>query len=882
MIHALMNHLWQSTLFAVAAGLLTLILRKNGSYTRYWVWCAASYKFLIPFSLLTTAGNYLSWRSAPATSVPPMLDQFVQPFSLNAVVMPIIPSNAMPNAAPNPVWIWMAIWACGTFAVAIHWMVRWLRIRAVLRSATPLSLPPLLTNPLIRVRSSRMLIEPGVVGFFRPVLLLPDGISERLTPQQLQMIVTHEMCHVRRRDNLTAAIHMLVEAIFWFHPLVWWLGRRMIVEREAVCDEAVIASGGDREVYAEALLTVCKFYVESPLPSAAGVSGADLKKRIFRIMAGRAALKLNFSRKLLLSVAGFVAVAVPIVFGLANATQIAAESQPENTAVAGSVAAGPANPTHNRGESPAESNAATRAGDIGNYIEALGTVTPVNTVSVTSRVEGQIMDVRYTEGQMVHKGDPLVDIDPRPYQATLTQMEGQLARDQAVLATAISKQQADDQSQAVQQDKAMVQNDEGQVRNAQLNLEYCHITSPIEGRVGLRLMDTGNLVQANGTNPLVVITQLQPITVVFNVAEDRLPQIERQLRLGQRLAVDVFDRTQTKKFASGYLLAADNQIDAATGTVKLRAVFPNTDSSLFPNQFVNVRMEKSVAVQAAQAQSIPTNAAAPPPVFEVASIKPDHSGTNIVPTGKSDPSRFVANSTVKMLIDFAFNLRDFQVSGGPSWIGTERFSIDAKVEDSIAERLQNLPRAEQIEQMRLMVQSLLADRFKLSMSRQTKDLPTFALTIAKGGPKLIESIAPPSTFQGNSPLPTGRDSGPPTPPPGAVIMGMGLGGQVTLTGKSAPLASLVNMLSQQFNRPILDQTGLKSTYDFVLHWTSETGLGGRPPLPVAMGSADVAASETSGTSIFTAIQDQLGLKLESTKGPLDTIVIDHVEKPSEN
>lgn len=246
-----------------------------------------------------------------------------------------------------------------------------------------------------------------------------------------------------------------------------------------------------------------------------------------------------------------------------------------------------------------------RKGDIGVYVEALGTVTPVNTVSVVSRVQGEIMKVNYTEGQMVHKGDSLLVIDPRPYQAQLSEVQGQLAHDQATLnearidlerytaafsKNAIAKQQVDDQQQAVLQDEGTVKNDEGLVANAQLNLVYCNINSPIDGRVGLRLVDTGNLVQANSTNPLVVITQLQPITVIFSVAEDYLPQIRQQLRQGQRLKVDAFDRTQATKIAEGSLLSLDNQIDTTTGTLKLRAVFPNTDDSLFPNQFVNTRL----------------------------------------------------------------------------------------------------------------------------------------------------------------------------------------------------------------------------------------------------------------------------------------------------
>ncbi|MFZ0037359.1 MAG: efflux RND transporter periplasmic adaptor subunit [Candidatus Acidiferrales bacterium] len=250
-------------------------------------------------------------------------------------------------------------------------------------------------------------------------------------------------------------------------------------------------------------------------------------------------------------------------------------------------------------------SATAHAGDIGVYINALGTVTPVYTVTVTSRVQGEITNVYYREGQIVRKGDPLLDIDPRPYQAALTQAEGQLAHDQAVLnkdkidmdryqlafnRNAIAKQQLDDQQQTVLQDEGTVKNDQGSLDNAKVNLVYCHITSPIAGRVGLRLVDPGNIVQANSTTSLVVVTQLQPITVIFSVAEDYLPQIQQELRAGHRLDVIAFDHDQLKKIANGSLLTLDNIIDTTTGTVKLKAIFPNGDAALFPNQFVNARL----------------------------------------------------------------------------------------------------------------------------------------------------------------------------------------------------------------------------------------------------------------------------------------------------
>jgi len=249
--------------------------------------------------------------------------------------------------------------------------------------------------------------------------------------------------------------------------------------------------------------------------------------------------------------------------------------------------------------------AVAHQGDIGIYLNALGTVTPVYTDMVTSRVQGEITQVYYREGQMVQKGDPLIEIDPRPYQAALTQAEGQLAHDQAVLKeakidlerykqaldrNAIAKQQYDDQEQVVLQDEGTVKNDEGQLANAKVNLVYTHITAPIAGRVGLRLIDPGNIVQANSTTVLVVITQLQPITVIFSIAEDSLSQIQQQLRKGKKLTVDAFDREGSTKLASGALLTLDNVIDPTTGTLKLKAIFDNKDSALFPSQFVNVKL----------------------------------------------------------------------------------------------------------------------------------------------------------------------------------------------------------------------------------------------------------------------------------------------------
>ena len=244
-------------------------------------------------------------------------------------------------------------------------------------------------------------------------------------------------------------------------------------------------------------------------------------------------------------------------------------------------------------------------GNIGVYLDAIGTVTPVYTASITSQVTGPVIAVHFTEGQIVAKGAPLVDIDPRPFQATLLQAQGTLDRDQAILAqammdrdryreawarNAIPKQTLDDQEKIVLQDEGTVKNDQGTVAFDQVQLGYCHITAPISGRVGLRLVDPGNVVQASGSTTLAVITQLQPITIIFTIPEDNLGQVAPRLRQRARLPVEAFDRAALKKVASGTLLTLDNQIDTTTGTVKARASFDNKDSALFPNEFVNTRL----------------------------------------------------------------------------------------------------------------------------------------------------------------------------------------------------------------------------------------------------------------------------------------------------
>lgn len=607
---ALANHLWQSTLFVLAAALLTVALRKNQARIRYWIWLAASLKFFIPFAPLIALGKQLGWLRSSGEAQAGVyftIEQIGQPFTsptvggIRAAASPIHLSAA--SALPPTVLI--LLWLGGFAAVVAIWCVRWRRISAVIRQSTPVldgiemeilrRLESTLEIPTqLKILSSPTTLEPGIFGIARPVLLWPEGISARFTPEHLEAVLAHELCHIRRRDNLAGAIHMLVEALFWFHPLVWWMGSRLIDERERACDEQVLEFGSRREVYAESILKVCEFCIGSPLACVAGVTGSDLKKRMVHIMSEHIGRKLDFSRKLLLTTAAVLAIAIPVMVGVFNATPSRAQS----------------------------TDAAT---------------TPTF----------QSFSIK-----------PSQEPSPEPTYA-------------------------------------------GSAK---------HMTKMMFG-----------------------------------------------------------------------------------------------------------------------------------------------------------PAGFVAaNVTMATLIEEAYGIEASQIGGGPDWLNTDRFDVEAKLDKS--QTPNPGPRPEKYHSIiRQMLQAELTQHTQLVVHMETKDLPTYGLVVAEGGPKLQPAPTPDSPEGGKMGV-------------HRMMTQNGPSGQVVgLLAQGTPMTNFADQLSLQLGTPVIDRTGLKGNYNFSLQWAAEAEQSAARRASV---DNPAPASADAAQSLSTALEQQLGLKLVPQTQPMPVVVIDHIEKPA--
>jgi bla regulator protein BlaR1 len=607
---ALMTHLLQSTAFAGGAWLLTLALRRYPARVRFWVWMSASIKFLVPFALLINLGTRWAKPQPLHTVFYTVIEEFNQPFA-KAQPTAFGPMTSTHSLQENPWFIWTlaGVWACGSLLMLLRWARQWRSARRMVSDGRPLYEGPEVAAlrsgesearihwPIALVSTSKA-VEPGVFGVVRSVLLWPSGLSEQLDEVHIRAIIAHELEHVRRRDNLSSAVYRFVEALFWFHPLVYWMGSRMSEERERACDESVIAQRAQPETYAESILKVCAFCLESPLPCVAGVSGSDLKKRVLRIMKDRSGPRLTIGRKVLLAFTALLAISLPISFGA------------------------------------------------------------------------------------------------------------------------------------------------------------------VHGQTGA--------TSANGSDP---------------------------------------------------------------------------------------------------------GAARDLPKFDVSSIKPTASGEDrstirITPDGTA-----LRGVPVLMLLRTAFNVETDRIIGVPSWATTNRYDIEAKVAPEDAPKLEKL----KAEDRRAMLIPLLAERFNLKYHHETREMPTYMLTVAKGGTKLAASKPEPADDQ--TPPPLGG-----TAPKGIDTRGRMMMSPGRIESQATSLDMLAHALAPQLGRTVVDKTGLTGRYDFTLQWTPDNApppmLGG-PGGPGGPAHVEVA-TDAPTVSIFTAIQEQLGLKLESEKGNVDVIVIDHIDLPSPN
>ena len=331
MIIELTNHLWQSTLFAAGVAVLVWALRRNRAEVRHGLWVAASAKFLVPFATLIALGSALAPAPAPSNSstgasmtIAAAVDQIAEPFDNVFVTMTPAASASKTRIDWLP-WTLFAVWAAGFIALVLVRVRGWRNIVAALRASRPFDGGS--AAGAIEIRVAPGVFEPGVVGWFQPVLLLPAGIETHLTRAQLDAVIAHEVCHVRRRDNLTAAGQMIVECLFWFYPLVWWIGARLVDERERACDEHVVGTLGESKTYAEGILGICKRYVESPVACVSGVTGSNLKRRITDIIHERVGSQLTRGRRVMLVAAAIAAIVLPFFAGMAMAPLRAASSQ---------------------------------------------------------------------------------------------------------------------------------------------------------------------------------------------------------------------------------------------------------------------------------------------------------------------------------------------------------------------------------------------------------------------------------------------------------------------------------------------------------------------------------------------------------------------------
>jgi bla regulator protein BlaR1 len=911
--HPLANHLWQSTVFCAIAAGLALALKKNQARARYWIWMSASVKLLLPVAMFAgLASHWVQPRTAvvPATSVAySTVENFDEPFtSRDAVAMSIPQAPAVTLLVEVREWLPLSIamlWFAGFAMVLTLWCVRWRRVAKAMRAAIPvlagrefdllrrMEHAAGLYRP-IELRTSAESMEPGVFGIMCPVLAWPAAISARLDDAQLEAVLAHEVCHVCRRDNLTATLHMFVEALFWFHPMVWWVGARLVAERERACDEQVLEICGQPAAYAESILKVCEYCVQTPLECISGVTGADLKRRVIEIMTARTARKLTLGKKLLLAATAMLVAAVPIVLGQAQAARrlgalmmtpppvqelfVQASEQAESKPVEDVSA-----------QHDAPDAAAAEASD---HTFEVATIRPANRndgrhffgfrLVAAGRYSASAVSLQSLVWNAYVGGQTMQRVEGGPAWAKSDQFDLNAKLDDADM---------------VGWDKLTDGQRRDRVRPLLRNLLEQRFK--LKMHTEMTLTPVYALVQAKGGAKMKEVSAPAPIegdpieAMTKQIAENPTQALPGNIMCTGNTCTGVAVKMEGAVGQIGGSAHADRIVIDDTG-LKGYYDFKFTQPSYnAPDAMAHVEddlglkfesrkvMMKTYVIDSAEKPSVDgsevtsspalqTNSvgrgdaagkeadkiasSSPSLKFDVVSVKPNNSGEANVRMNMLPDGIRLLNVTPETVIREAY-LLDYseQLQNLPGWTATARFDIEAKVAGSDVAAFHML----KFDQVREMLRPILADRFNLSAHSETKLLPVYDLVIAKGGPKFKEG-KPDAAH-----------------PDGMLDRG---GNHIAMQG--LPMGSLRFALMRQLGRTVEDETGLTATYDLKLVWTSDDGALATPISQAAQQAEE--PTEADGLSIFTAIQEQLGLRLVSAKGPVECIIVDRVELPTKN
>jgi bla regulator protein BlaR1 len=857
------NHIWQSTLFVAVVALLTLAFRQNRARTRYWLWFAASLKFLVPFSLLINIGAYFARPHTPSptrTVLYSAFEQVGQPFAVQPTVSiaHAAPATSATEMAAQFLPLLLVVWLLGSLVVLLVWLARWYRVSAIVKNASPLHEGPeaeIVANlqrddaarEKIAIVSTAASIEPGIFGVFRPVLVWPASISRQLTEAHTESIVVHELCHVRRRDNLTAALHMLVESLFWFHPAVWWLGNRLVEDRERACDEAVVESGREPHVYAESILKVCEFCVESPLPCVPGVSGADLKKRVASIMSHRPARTLSAGRKLLLAFAVVLAIAAPILAGAFQSAPKVADAR---------------------------------------LLLRMSTAPIYTSVSITPSTGGSDRVVlMFSPEQFVSKNATLQQVvrtaygmeDDRIFNAPawLTTEKYDF------VATAGSETSAKGLEESARDQRIMLQvalADHLKLAAHEVTREV-RVYALVIGKGGPKIKTSVSESSDSGSsNPGDSLAKRNGVHIEGDALVARGIPIDALIfHLSKQLHRTVLNETGlsgnydfTLKSPDGVPIGIDNASPPASYLPALSAALEDQlGLSLEPRES---KMQVLVIdhVEKPSTSQSEVRAPANAPKYEEVSIKLDEKGTDSLRTGNGVihqrmhliPGEFHGeNNSLREMIRMAYGIENYQIFGAPDWLSTDLYDVDAKSQDAAIADLKNLPEEPRRAAIRAMLGQLLADRFQMQSHFETKQMPAYSLIVVdasklrKANGTCEPASAGPRTVAIGS-------------PPCGEIDGVGFG---HLKGDSGTISQLAKYLAQVTGRSVEDKTNLAGRYDIDLGWEPQYRVDRRPPLD---------RTEPANPSLLAAIQNQMGLKLQPETAALNLLVIDRVERPS--